>query len=321
MYASIFTGNTAALIGYHLLVSRLSLIFASAFNSCQWWREGQALSNPTIAMSIKPSYFKETLEFIRRHYSETPRVGIVLGTGLAQLVDSIEIEKSLAYNFIPHFPISTVESHFGKLIFGSIGNTKVVAMQGRLHYYEGYSMQQIVYPIRIMRLLGVEQLFLSNAAGGLNPDYKKGDLMVIDDHISLLPDNPLTGTNLDEFGPRFPDMSCPYDPALSQKALTIAQSKGYRTHKGVYVAVQGPNLETRAEYRYLRLIGADVVGMSTVPEVIAANHMNMRTFAISVITDECDPDNLKPVTLEEVIAVAREAEPKMTLIMKELIQS
>ncbi|MEM6262810.1 MAG: purine-nucleoside phosphorylase [Bacteroidota bacterium] len=265
--------------------------------------------------------FNEALEYIRRQYKEDVSIGIILGTGLGGLVEEIEVEKVIPYNFIPHFPISTVESHFGKLIFGKIGGKKVVAMQGRFHYYEGYSMQEITFPVRIMKLLGVETLFISNAAGGINLGYKLGDLMVLDDHINLQIANPLIGPNLAEFGPRFPDMSCPYDPELTVRALEIAKEKEFRVHKGVYVAVTGPNLETRAEYRFLGRIGADVVGMSTVPEVIVANHMSIKTFAISVVTDECDPDNLEPVTLEGVIAAAREAEPKMTYILKNLILS
>ncbi|TAE50730.1 MAG: purine-nucleoside phosphorylase [Bacteroidetes bacterium] len=266
------------------------------------------------------SEFSEAFEYIRRLYPGTPEIGIVLGTGLGGLVDHIVQEKVIPYNFIPHFPISTVESHFGKLIFGTIAGKKVVAMQGRLHFYEGYTMQEITFPIRIMKMLGIHTLFISNASGGLNPDYRNGDLMVLDDHISLQYANPLTGPNLSEFGPRFPDMSEPYDRELSSRALEIGLERGYRVHKGVYVAVSGPNLETRAEYRFLRRIGADVVGMSTVPEVIVARHMGLRVCAISVITDQGDPDNLKPVTLEEVIAVASEAEPKLTDIMSELIK-
>ncbi|MDX1906901.1 MAG: purine-nucleoside phosphorylase [Bacteroidia bacterium] len=264
--------------------------------------------------------FQETLEYIRRAYQEPSDIGIVLGTGLGGLVAHIEQEKVLAYNFIPHFPISTVESHFGKLIFGRIGDKRVVAMQGRLHYYEGYTMQELTFPIRIMKLLGIHTLFISNAAGGLNPAYRNGDLMFIDDHINLQTANPLIGPNMSDFGPRFPDMSCPYDPELIARAQAIADEQQFRTHRGVYAAVTGPNLETRAEYRFLRFAGADVVGMSTVPEVLVARHMGLRVFAVSVITDECDPDHLRPVTLEEVIAVATEAEPRMTYILERLIR-
>jgi len=270
-------------------------------------------------MTTPQNMFAETLAAIHKQTDMVPEVGIILGTGMGKLVDNIEIVKDIKYNFLPHFPISTVESHFGRLIFGKLGGKNVVAMQGRFHYYEGYTMQQIVYPVRIMKQLGVHTLLVSNAAGGLNPTFKKGDLMILDDHINLLPENPLRGANLDEFGPRFPDMSAPYDKALIEKGLTIGRSHGFGVHKGVYVAVQGPNLETRAEYRFLRQIGADVVGMSTVPEVIAAVHMGLRTFAISVITDECDPDHLEPVKLEEIIAVAGVAEPKLTRLMADLI--
>jgi len=265
------------------------------------------------------NHFRETLDYIRRYYKGEIEVGIVLGTGLGRLAEAIEKEHQLAYNFIPHFPISTVESHFGRLIFGRLGGKKVVAMQGRFHYYEGYNMYQITYPIRIMKLLGAHTLLLSNAAGALNLTYKLGDLMIITDHINLLPENPLRGVNLDQLGPRFPDMSAPYHPELIAKARAIAQRLGIPVREGVYVAVQGPNLETRSEYRFLRIIGGDVVGMSTVPECIVANHMGMRVFAMSIVTDIGDPDNLKPVSLEEIIHVANEAEPKLTQIFTHLI--
>jgi purine-nucleoside phosphorylase len=267
------------------------------------------------------THFRETMEYIRRYYQGSVEIGIVLGTGLGRLAESIEKEVQLAYNFIPHFPISTVESHFGRLIFGTLGGKKVVAMQGRFHYYEGYTMYQITYPIRIMKLLGAHTLLLSNAAGAVNLTYKLGDLMIIRDHINLLPENPLRGINLDQFGPRFPDMSQPYDRTLIAKAKSIAQNLGIPVQEGVYAAVQGPNLETAAEYRYLRIIGADVVGMSTVPECIVANHMGMRVFAMSIVTDIGDPDNLKPVSLEEIIRVANQAEPKLTQIFTELVRS
>lgn len=262
----------------------------------------------------------EAVAYIRQHYKGEPKVGIVLGTGLGGLVTEIKIEKEIAYNFIPHFPVSTVESHFGKLIFGTIGNTKVVAMQGRLHYYEGYSMAEITFPVRVMRLLGIESLYISNAAGGMNLSYQKGDLMIIDDHINMQAENPLAGPNIEEFGPRFPDMSRPYDPKMIARAVEIAQAEGIRAHVGVYVSVSGPNLETRAEYRFLRLIGADVVGMSTVPEVIVAAHMGLRTFAISVVTDLCDPDHLEPANVPDIIDTAIKAEPKLTRILSRMIQ-
>jgi purine-nucleoside phosphorylase len=248
-----------------------------------------------------------------------PEVGIILGTGLGGLVSEIAVEKQLLYANIPDFPISTVEFHSGKLIFGKLNGVKVVAMQGRLHYYEGYTMQQITFPVRVMKWLGIKTLFVSNASGSLNPDFKKGDLMAISDHINLQPNNPLIGRNDTDLGPRFPDMSEPYNRALVDKALDIARANNIICHKGVYVAVTGPNLETKAEYKYLRIIGGDAVGMSTVPEVIAANHMGLPVFAISVLTDEGFPEILKPVSVEEILAVAHEAEPKMTLILKELI--
>jgi purine-nucleoside phosphorylase len=248
-----------------------------------------------------------------------PQVGIILGTGLGGLVNEMEVEKQLMYSNIPDFPISTLEFHSGKLIFGKLNGVNVVAMQGRLHYYEGYNMQQITFPVRVMKMLGIKTLLVSNASGALNPDFKKGDLMVIEDHINLQPDNPLLGRNEDELGPRFPDMSEPYQRTLINKALSIAKANNITCHKGVYVAVTGPNLETRAEYKYLRIIGADAVGMSTVPEVIVARHMGLTVFAISVLTDEGFPDELRPVSVEQILAVAHEAEPKMTLILKELI--
>jgi len=263
---------------------------------------------------------ESTTQYIKSRIGDfVPEVGIILGTGLGGLVSEIEVEKQLMYSNIPDFPISTLEFHSGKLIFGTLGGVKVVAMQGRLHYYEGYSMQQITFPVRVMKMLGIKTLFVSNASGVLNPSFKKGDLMVIEDHISLQPENPLVGRNDAELGPRFPDMSEPYKHNLIDKALTIAKKNNIICHKGVYVAVTGPNLETRAEYRYLRIIGGDAVGMSTVPEVIVANHMGLPVFAISVLTDEGFPEVLKPVSVEEIIAVAMAAEPQLTLILKELI--
>lgn len=265
---------------------------------------------------------QRTTQYIKSRIGDfEPEVGIILGTGLGRLVDEIEVEKQMMYSNIPDFPISTLEFHSGKLIFGTLGGKKVVAMQGRLHYYEGYNMQQITFPVRVMKLLGIKTLLVSNASGSLNPDFKKGDLMVIDDHINLQHANPLTGHNDEQWGPRFPDMSQPYQPDMIEKALEIAKANNITCHKGVYVAVTGPNLETRAEYRFLRIIGGDAVGMSTVPEVIVANHMSLPVFAISVLTDEGFPEILKPVSVEEILEVARTAEPKMTLILKELIAS
>ena len=272
-------------------------------------------------MSALHNAIQETLAVIRKHTAETFSVGIVLGTGLGGLVKEIDITCEIEYADLPHFPLSTVESHQGKLIFGKIGTKNVVAMQGRFHFYEGYSMQQITYPERVMKFLGVETLLVSNACGGMNPFYKRGDLMLIADHINLLGDNPLIGKNEDDLGPRFPDMSEPYSNELIALAEKIALEHKIKVHKGVFVAVPGPNLETRAEYRFLRNIGADVVGMSTVPECIVANHMGMKVLGISIITDECFPDALKPVSLEEVIAAAMQAEPKMSLIMKEVVKN
>jgi len=261
-----------------------------------------------------------TTEYIKNRIGDfEPEVGIILGTGLGGLVTEIEVEKQLMYANIPDFPISTLEFHSGKLIFGKLNGKKVVAMQGRLHYYEGYTMQQITFPVRVMKMLGIKTLFVSNASGSLNPAFKKGDLMVIADHINLQPQNPLVGRNESELGPRFPDMSQPYKRELIDKALVIASANNIICHKGVYVAVTGPNLETKAEYNYLRIIGGDAVGMSTIPEVIVANHMGLPVFAISVLTDEGFTEILEPVSVEEILAVAYEAEPKMTLILKELI--
>jgi len=263
---------------------------------------------------------QSTTQYIKSRIGDfEPEVGIILGTGLGGLVSEVEVEKQLMYSNIPDFPISTLEFHSGKLIFGTLAGKKIVAMQGRLHYYEGYTMQQITFPVRVMKMLGIKTLLVSNASGALNKDFKKGDLMVIEDHINLQPDNPLLGRNESELGPRFPDMSEPYKHDLIDKALAIAKANNIVCHKGVYVAVTGPNLETRAEYKYLRIIGGDAVGMSTVPEVIVANHMGLPVFAISVLTDEGFPEVLKPVSVEEILAVARESEPKMTLILKNLI--
>lgn len=262
---------------------------------------------------------EESLNEIRKKTDKQYKIGIVLGTGLGGLVHDIQIEHAIDYSEIPHFPLSTVESHHGKLIFGKLSGKDVVVMQGRFHYYEGYSMKQITYPIRVMKKLGVEILLVSNACGGMNPFYKRGDLMLIADHINLLGDNPLIGPNEDGFGPRFPDMSEPYNLGLIEMAEKIALRNNIKVQKGVYVAVSGPNLETKAEYRFLRTIGADVVGMSTVPECIVANHMGMKVLGMSIVTDECFPDSLKPVKVEEIIAAAMEAEPKMTMIFKELV--
>ena len=261
----------------------------------------------------------ETVAFLKQKGFNTPQVGIVLGTGLGKLVNEITIEQEIAYSEIPHFPIATVESHSGKLIYGDLNGKKVIAMSGRFHFYEGYSMQQITFPIRVMKFLGVEHLLLSNAAGAINLDFPKGSLMLIDDHINLQPDNPLIGKNDEQLGSRFPDMSAPYDKKLNNLIKEVASANKVDLKEGVYVAVSGPNLETRAEYRFLKTIGADVVGMSTVPEVIVANHMGLPCAAISVLTDECDPDNLHPVDIADIIAVAMKAEENLIIIIKELM--
>ena len=264
---------------------------------------------------------KNTTEFILKKINFKPQIGIVLGTGLGGLVNEIEIKYSLPYQDIPNFPVSTVESHHGELIFGILGGKNVVAMHGRFHYYEGYDMKQVTFPVRIMKMLGIEKLILSNACGGLNPAFEVSDLMIITDHINLLPANPLVGKNLDELGPRFPDMSSAYDKEIISKAIEIARKNNIKFQTGVYASVTGPNLETPAEYKFLRIIGADVVGMSTIPEVIVARQMNIPCFAISIVTDLGVEGKIKETSLDEIIAAAAKAEPKMTLIIKELIRS
>jgi len=271
-------------------------------------------------MSNLITKINETLKVIKQHTEGEYPIGIILGTGLGGLVKEINIEHKIDYANLPHFPVSTVESHKGKLIFGTLGNKNVVAMQGRFHYYEGYSMQQITFPVRVMKFLGVKTLLVSNACGGMNPAFQRGDVMLMIDHINLLGDNPLIGKNEDELGPRFPDMSEPYSNNLISLAEKVASENNIKIQKGVYVAVPGPNLETKAEYKFLRTIGADVVGMSTIPENIVANHMGMKVLGISIITDECFPETLQPVNVETIIATAQKAEPKMTLIMSEVIK-
>jgi purine-nucleoside phosphorylase len=260
------------------------------------------------------------VQYIQSRYSVRPEAGIILGTGLGQLVHEIEIEAEINYQDIPYFPISTVETHSGKLILGKLEGRQVVAMKGRFHYYEGYSMTEVTFPVRVLKRLGIERLFVSNAAGGLNPLHQIGELMIINDHIDLFPENPLRGANLDGFGSRFPDMSEPYDLEMIEKALRIGEEHNIPVHQGVYVGLQGPNLETKAEYSYLSRIGADAVGMSTVPEVIVARHMELPVFAVSAITDLCSPGNIKKITIQEVIAAAAKAEPGMIKIIKGLIR-
>jgi purine-nucleoside phosphorylase len=262
----------------------------------------------------------ETAAFLTAAGIVSPTVGVVLGTGLGELAHHIEIEKTIPYHGIPNFPVSTVEFHKGNLLWGRIGTTSVLAMQGRFHYYEGHSMQQITFPIRVMKRLGVKQLLLSNAAGGMNLLFKKGDLVILTDHINTQTDNPLRGLTHEAFGTRFPDMSCPYNKQLNELLYTEAAKLGTPMQRGIYVAVNGPNLETRAEYKYLRAAGADMVGMSTVPEVIVANQVGLPCAAVSVITDECDPDNLQPVDISEIIAVAGKADKKLSQIFAEVIR-
>lgn len=267
------------------------------------------------------SEIQEAVNFIKNRGIEGADVGVILGTGLgAGFVGEMKVIEEINYSDIPHFPIATVEFHSGKLIYGEVGTKRVLAMQGRFHYYEGYTMKQVTFPVRVLKMLGINHLLISNASGNLNMDWTKGDLMLIDDHINLLPENPLVGKNEDELGPRFPDMSQPYDNELNASLEKIAEEQGLNLRKGVYVSVTGPNLETRAEYRFLKTIGADAVGMSTVPEVIVANHMSLPCCAISVLTDDCDPDNLKPANIEEIIAVAGKSEVKLTDLYLELIK-
>jgi purine-nucleoside phosphorylase len=260
----------------------------------------------------------ETVLYLQKQYSQKPGIGIVLGSGLGNFIDEIDVEKEVAYSDIPHFPVSTVEGHKGKLVFGKLNGKLVVAMAGRFHFYEGYSAQNVVYPIRVMKMLGVETLLLSNAAGAVNASFKVGDIMIIKDHISFFTPNPLIGKNIAELGPRFPDMSEPYKKELIKKAKAIAEKSNFDIKEGVYVAVTGPTFETRAEYQLIHVIGGDVVGMSTVQECIVANHMGMHVFAISIITDLGIREEENIITHEEVLQAAKEAEPKLALLFKEL---
>lgn len=263
--------------------------------------------------------FKESVEYIKSQTNVEPTIGIILGTGLGGLVKEINVITEIPYGNIPNFPVSTVESHQGKLIFGELSGKKVVAMQGRFHFYEGYNMQQVTFPVRVMKLLGIQKLFVSNASGGVNPDFEVGEIMIQDDHINLFPAHPLIGKNFDDLGPRFPDMSEPYDPEMIELARKIAEENEIKVSVGTYAGLTGPTLETPAEYKYVRAIGADAVGMSTVPEVIVARHMEIPCFAISIITDLGVPGKIHKVSLQDVIDVASRQEPKMTLIMRELI--
>ncbi|MGO2294263.1 MAG: purine-nucleoside phosphorylase [Psychroflexus halocasei] len=265
------------------------------------------------------TYIEQTVEYLRERGFESPEVGIILGTGLGKLPDEVEILAEVSYNHIPHFPTATVEFHKGKLIYGNLEGKKVVIMQGRFHLYEGYDFLDVTYPVRIMNRLGIKKLLVSNAAGAINLDFKKGDIMLIDDHINLLGGSPLAFKGVSKTGERFVDMSCPYDKKMSEKIEAIAKRNDITLHKGVYASVKGPQLETRAEYRYLKIIGADAVGMSTVPEIIVANHLKLPVVAVSVLTDECDPDDLQEVDVQSILDMSAKAEPKMIKLFKELI--
>ena len=263
----------------------------------------------------------ESVAYLKHKGFEAPEIGIVLGTGLGKMVDEITDAIEAHYNHIPYFPLATVEFHSGKLIYGTIAGKKVVVMQGRFHLYEGYDFLDVTYPIRIMHQLGIQKLFISNAAGAINLSFKKGDIMLIEDHINLQGGSPLAFKNVSEFGDRFVDMSEPYDPEMRSSIEEIAHREGISLQKGVYASVVGPQLETKAEYRMLKIIGADAVGMSTVPEVIVANHLRLPIVAVSVLTDECDPDNLQPINIQEIIEIAGNTEPKMIQLFKELIKT
>ncbi|MEQ9375890.1 MAG: purine-nucleoside phosphorylase [Imperialibacter sp.] len=270
-------------------------------------------------MSINLNQIQEAAHFIQSKTSVVPETGIILGTGLHSLVDEVTIADVIDYKDIPHFPVSTVEFHKGKLIFGHIGKVPVVVMQGRFHFYEGYSMQQVTLPVRVMKLLGIKRLFVSNASGGLNPGFQNSDMMMVTDHINLFTENPLRGKNLDTLGDRFPDMSEAYDRSMLKLARQIAKEEGIDLKEGVYAGVEGPNLETPAEYKYLRIIGADAVGMSTVPEVIVARHMEIPVFALSIITDMGVPGMIKKVNLQEIVDAAQKAEPLLKKMVSRMV--
>ena len=266
-------------------------------------------------------YIEEAVTFLQNRGFGTPDIGIILGTGLGKIIDLVAIEAEMSYNHIPNFPTATVEFHKGKLIFGELAGKKVVIMQGRFHLYEGYSLLDVTFPVRVMKGLGILRLFVSNASGAINLNFKKGEIMLIDDHINLQGGSPLAFKGVEKLGERFVDLNQPYDGVMNAKIEEIAAAHGINLHKGVYASVVGPQLETRAEYRYLKIIGADAVGMSTVPEIIVANHLQIPVVALSVLTDECDPDNLKPVDITDIIAQAEKAEPAMITLFTELIQS
>jgi purine-nucleoside phosphorylase len=262
---------------------------------------------------------QEAKSYVQSRWKGKPRFGIILGTGLGGLAEEIDAEAAIPYGDIPHFPVSTVASHAGRLVCGKLSGRSVMAMEGRIHFYEGYNLKQLTFPVRVMKAMGCEVLIVSNACGGMNPQWAKGDIMLIDDHINLMGDNPLVGPNDERLGIRFPDMSAPYDRELFTLAQRVALEEKITCHKGVFVAVPGPNLETRAEYRFLRGIGADVVGMSTVPEVIVGVHAQMRILGLSIITDMCLPDALEPAVLEEIIEVANTAEKKLRVLVKRVV--
>ncbi len=263
---------------------------------------------------------KATANYIKERINASPEIGIILGTGLGGLVNEIEILDSIPYNEIPGFPVSTVQGHASRLIYGKLGDKPVLAMQGRFHYYEGYSMKEVTFPVRVMKFIGITHLFVSNASGGLNPEWRVGDIVLINDHINFFPEHPLHGPNNDLLGPRFPDMSKVYNQQLIDKAKEIAQEHKIQLKEGIYIGVQGPTFETPAEYRMFRIFGADIVGMSTVPEVIVAHHMGLKVFGISIVTDSGVPGEIVEISHEEVQQVAMKAEPKMTLILRKLVE-
>jgi purine-nucleoside phosphorylase len=280
------------------------------------------ISDPTTLDTVEQFRAKrdDAVADIRSHSTLQPEVLIILGTGLGKLVEELEIETTIPYESIRHFPQSTVESHAGKLHMATLGGKRVMVMQGRFHYYEGYTMQQIAFPVRVASALGANKMIVSNACGCLNPEYRRGELMLISDHINLLGDNPLIGANDPDLGPRFPDMSDPYNKQVRSLVKEVAATEGIELHEGVYAAMSGPMLETRAEYRMLRTMGADVIGMSTIPEVIAAVHLSMDVMGCSVITDECFPDTLAPLNIEHVLAAASSAEPSLTKLVKSTLE-
>ncbi len=290
------------------------------FPQLQYTQEHKAvgLAHPALGLHARER-IEACAQSVRARFSKPVDAAIILGTGLGALADDIAIETIIEYSDLPNFPLSTVETHKGRLLCGTLGGKTVVAMQGRFHRYEGYSLQQVTFPVRVLRALGAESLIVSNACGGMHPLWAPGDLMLIADHLNLLGDNPLIGPNDDTLGPRFPDMSEPYDLELRAIAREVAIANGITLREGVYAAVQGPNLETRSEYRFLRAVGADVVGMSTVPEVIVARHGGMRVLGLSIITDQCLPDALEAASLEQIITVARTAEPKLSAVVKGVV--